>query len=240
MAEVEITEWRPRQPGFYLFQIFGIQARLDWSWFLVFLLVVWSLSAGYLPHEYPGYERLTYWTTGLITTISFFVSILIHEFSHAMMAIRSGIKVSAITLFVFGGVVHMTQDAKSPRTELSIAIVGPLTSFALAGLFGMISQMVPEDSHPMITIACDYLAWVNLVLGMFNLMPVYPLDGGRVFRALWWWKTGSLVRAMRVSTDIGKGFTVALIFIGGLQIVSGSLIGGLWLISIGMYMRITS
>ncbi|NGZ03232.1 MAG: peptidase M50 [Nitrospira sp. WS238] len=237
MAETEVIERRPHQPGVDLFQIFGIQVRLDWSWFLIFLLVLWSLSAGYLPQEYPGFERLTYWTTGLMTTILFFLSILIHELSHAMMAIRSGIKVPAITLFVFGGMAHTAEEAKSPKIELSIAIVGPLTSFVLAGLFWTISRMVPEESNPMIAVACDYLAWINLVLGAFNLVPGYPLDGGRVFRALWWWKTGSLVRATRVAADIGKGFAVTLMIIGGLQIFSGIFIGGLWLIFIGMFLR---
>jgi Zn-dependent protease/CBS domain-containing protein len=237
MTQTEAIEGHPLQPTWTLFQIAGIKIRLDWSWFLIFLLVLWSVSAGYLPHEYPGHERLIYWLTGFGTTILFFLSILIHELSHALMAIRSGITVPAITLFVFGGMAHTAKEAKTPGVELSIAIVGPLTSFALAGLFWMIGRASPEESHPMIAVASDYLAWINLVVGLFNLVPGYPLDGGRAFRALWWWKTGSLVRATRVAADIGKGFAITLMIIGGIQIFSGILIGGLWLIFIGMFLR---
>jgi Zn-dependent protease/CBS domain-containing protein len=237
MAEIEGIKPRGIQAGLNVFRIAGIQIRLDWSWFIIFLLVFWSLSAGYLPHEHPGYRWGSYWMTGFATTMLFFLSILVHELSHAMMAIRSGIKVPAITLFVFGGMAHTAKEAKAPGTELAIAIVGPLTSFALAGLFWAIGNMLPEESHPLIAVACTYLAWINLMLGVFNLVPGFPLDGGRVFRAIWWWRTGSLVRATRVAADIGKGFAVTLMIIGGIQIFSGILIGGLWLIFIGMFLR---
>lgn len=220
-----------------LFRIAGINVQLDFSWLLIFLLLLTSLSAGYLPHEHPGEDRLTYWTAGFITTILFFGSILAHELSHAMMAIRSGIQVPAITLFLFGGIAHTADEAENPSTELSIAIVGPLMSFALAGLFWMVGQALPEGYQNMAGVVCNYLTWINLMVGLFNLVPGFPLDGGRIFRAFWWWKTGSLVHATRLAADIGKAFAITLMVIGGLEIFSGALIGGLWLIFIGMFLR---
>jgi len=226
-----------QKKGIRLIKIGGIQIKLDYSWFIVFALVLWSLSAGYFPRIYPDQSAQTYWTAGLIAALLFFVSVITHELSHSFMAIRSGIKISEITLFIFGGMARLSEEAGDPKTEFKIAIVGPLTSFALAIAFWLIENALRGDSPSIIVEIFGYLVWINVALGVFNLIPGFPLDGGRVFRAFWWWKTGSMLEATRVASDVGKGFAVVLMILGGLQIFSGALIGGLWLIFIGMFLR---
>ncbi len=223
--------------GFHLFKIAGIQITLDYSWLIVFALVVWSLSAGYFPHYYPGQSNRAYWIAGFIAAFLFFLSILIHELSHSLVAIRSGIKIPEIILFIFGGISRLSEEAKDPKTELKIAFIGPLSSFALALIFrGM--KMGLEGRQPSLSlVVLDYLIWINVAVGIFNLIPGFPLDGGRVLRALWWWKTGSLTRATHVASNIGKGFALTLMILGGFQIFMGALIGGLWFIFIGMFLR---
>jgi CBS domain-containing protein len=152
------------------------------------------------------------------------------------MAIRCGIEIPEITLFIFGGVSKLSQEPKDPKTELKISVVGPLSSFVLAGIFGLIAKLLV--GLPALLVAVfHYLSWINVALGVFNLIPGFPLDGGRIFRAIWWWKTGSLIRATKVATDLGKTFAVALMVLGALQIFTGLLISGLWLVFIGMFLR---
>jgi Zn-dependent protease len=233
----EAIEPKKNKKGVTLFKIAGIQITLDYSWFIIFALVIWSLSAGYFPQIYPGQSSSAYWLAGLTATLLFFVSILAHELSHSLMAIRSGIQIPEITLFVFGGMAHLSKDAKNPKTEFAIAIVGPLMSFALAAIFWGLKRSLEGILPTLPVVILEYLAWINLALGVFNLFPGFPLDGGRVFRAWWWWKTGSLHQATKVAADMGKGFAFTLIIIGALQIFGGALIGGLWLIFIGMFLR---
>jgi Zn-dependent protease/predicted transcriptional regulator len=233
MAEVE----RETSQGIRLFRVRGIDIRLDYSWFIVFALVLWSLSAGYFPRAYPGHPARLYWAAGLLATLFFFLSVITHELAHSLMALRSGIRIREITLFIFGGMARLSEEASDPKTEFKIAVVGPLTSFALAGLFWL-AQTVARGEQPSILVEVfGYLAWINVALGVFNLLPGFPLDGGRIFRAVWWWKTGSMLEATRKASDWGKGLAIALMIFGGLQIFGGNLIGGLWLIFIGMFLR---
>src|SRR3972149_4506904 len=180
------------EPGIHLFTIAGIRVIIDYSWFVVFFPVALSLSTGYLPQEYPGASALAYWAAGLVATIAFFLSILFHELAHSLVALRSGIEIPSITLFLFGGASRLSEEAKDPKTELTIAVVGPLSSFAL---------------------------------GIFNLVPGLPLDGGRVLRAVVWWRTGSIDRATRLAADLGKGFAVTLMFLRAMLIFRGALLG---------------
>lgn len=174
---------------------------------------------------------------GLVATV-LFGSILIHELTHAVMARRCGIHIPAITLCIFGGMVHMGGEAKTPKTEFQIAIVGPLMSFALAGLFFLGWKILTLEASAL-NMAFQYLAWINYALAIFNLVPAFLLDGGRVFRAWWWWwwKTNSLERASRLASDFGKGFAYILMVLGAFQIFGGMLMGGVWLILIGMFLR---
>jgi Zn-dependent protease/CBS domain-containing protein len=223
--------------GVALFKVAGIQISFDYSWLIVFAVVLFALSEGYFPRYYPGHYSQTYWLAGAVATLFFFASVVVHELAHSLVAIRSGIDISEITLFIFGGVSKITEEPKDPVTELKVAIVGPLSSFALALIFWVVKGLFSELHLVLITGIFNYLAWINLALGIFNLIPGFPLDGGRVFRALYWWKTGSLTRATRLAADLGKGFAVALMVLGGLQIFLGDLIGGLWFIFIGMFLR---
>ena len=223
--------------GIKLTTVRGIEIRIDYSWFIVFALVLLSLSAGYFPQAYPNQPVQVYWLTGFLATLLFFLSVITHELAHSLMAIRSGIHIPEITLFIFGGMARLSEDARDPKTEFKIAIVGPLTSFALAAVFGLIYYALRGIQPSIVVELFGYLSWINVALGIFNLLPGYPLDGGRVLRAIWWWKTGSVVDATRVASDWGKGLAIALIVLGGLQIFAGNLIGGVWIILIGLFLR---
>lgn len=223
--------------GLDLFKIAGIRIRVDASWLVIFALVLWSLSAGYLPHRFPDLETGQYWIAGLVATLFFFASILVHELAHSLVAKRAGIHIPEITLFLFGGVSRMSEEPRSPGLEFRVAIVGPLASFALAALFGGVAWAFGPSLPGLSGVVVEYLAWINAALGVFNLLPGFPMDGGRAFRALVWWRTGSLRRATRMASNIGQGFALALMALGALQLFSGALLGGLWLIFIGMFLR---
>lgn len=223
--------------GIRIMKIAGIHITIHYSWFVIFALILFSLSTGYFPRQYPGESSVTYWITGLIATLMLFVSILLHELSHALVARRRGIAVPEITLFLFGGVAQLSSEAKDPQTELAVAIVGPLTSFALALGFWGIQQLLVGESSFLLSSILGYLAWINIALGVFNLLPGFPLDGGRVLRAILWYARGSLVQATRIAANVSKGFAILLMILGGLQIFAGGLLGGLWLIFIGIFLQ---
>ena len=229
----EHKSWR----GISLFKVAGIRISLDFSWFIIFGLVLFALSAGYLPRVFPGQPPQTYWVAGFIATLFFFASVMLHELAHSLVAIRHGIDIPEITLFIFGGVSRLSQEPRDPGTEFKIAVVGPLASFALAAVFGALGMLLRGLEPSLIVVVIRYLAWINLALGIFNLIPGFPLDGGRLLRAFLWWKTGSLTRATKVAADFGKGFALAIMILGGLQIFAGALINGLWFIFIGMFLR---
>lgn len=223
--------------GISLFRVGGIDIRLDYSWFLIFALILVSLSAGYFPRVQEGESTAAYWLAGAVATLLFFASIVAHELSHALVARLSGIRVPTITLFLFGGVSHMEEESRTPGSEFRVAVVGPLTSLALAAVFWGVHRALPADFPPLAAGVVGYLAWINAALAVFNLLPGFPLDGGRVLRAAAWWKTGSLRRATRIAADAGKGLAIGLMLLGGLQVFLGSLLGGLWLVFIGMFLR---
>ena len=221
----------------HLFDLAGIKITIDYTWLIVFALVLWSLSAGYFPIYYGGYTSNLYWIAGVIATILFFASILIHELSHSLMAIRHGIKIPEITLFIFGGISKLSRDPTDPKSELKIAIAGPLSSLVLAVIFAIVKVPFHTEPAGLLYGIFDYLAWINVALAVFNLIPGYPLDGGRILRAIVWWKTGSVERATKWASDIGQGFAWALMALGAIQVFLGSLIGGLWLLFIGLFLR---
>lgn len=204
---------------------------------IIFALILWSLSAGYFPRYFPEYSVGLYWLSGLIATILFFASIVVHELAHSLTAVRLGIQIPEITLFLFGGVAHLSEEPADPKTELKIAIAGPLASFALAVAFWLIKIAIKPVAPGLVVAIFDYLAWINLALGIFNLIPGYPLDGGRILRAIVWWRTGSVAWATKWASNVGKGFAWALMFLGVFQLFTGALIGGLWMILIGMFLR---
>jgi Zn-dependent protease/predicted transcriptional regulator len=223
--------------GINLFKIAGIQINIDVSWFIIFFLVLWSLSAGYFPRQFPGQSAQVYWGAGLVATILFFFSVLFHELSHSLMAQKCGIEISEIKLFIFGGVARLSEEAKNPVTEFKIAVVGPLSSFVLAVFFWLCHRLLGGLQFPLAQAIMWYLVWINVALGIFNLLPGFPLDGGRILRAVVWHTTGSLSRATKMASDVGKGLAIALMVLGAIQIFTGMLVGGLWLIFIGMFLR---
>ncbi len=216
-------------------KIWGIPIGLNISWFLVFGLVTWSLAAGYFPNEYPQLSVAANWLLGLITSILFFGSVLLHELGHAYMALREKIAVRAINLFIFGGVAQIEGEPKTAGAEFRISIAGPIVSLALAAFFGLLWLL--DQNIPWLAAPSIWLARINLILAIFNMIPGFPLDGGRVLRAGVWKITGSFQKANRVATLSGQ--IVAFIFmgLGVLVILGGNLFNGLWLIFIGWFLQ---
>ena len=222
--------------GFKLFRVAGIQISVDFSWFIIFFLILWSLSAGYFPHAFPRQPEWRYWAAGFVATILFFSSVLIHELSHSLVAIRHGLQIPSITLFIFGGVSELSEEARDPKSELKIAIAGPASSLLLAAVFFGLKVLF-AGADPIIGAVLGYLAIINGALAVFNLIPGFPLDGGRVLRAVYWARKGSLPKATRLASDIGKMVAVFLIIFGGFQVLAGALISGLWFVFIGIFLR---
>ena len=229
--------WNLLKSGVSIGRIFGIPLRLHFSWFFIFALVTWALVASYFPDVYPNWSLMASILTGIITSLLFFGSVLLHELMHSVVAIASGIPVKSITLFIFGGVSQITEEPTKPKIEFKIAIAGPLTSIILGGFFWAIFYFVPE-SLEYIKAVSFWLSLINLMLGAFNLLPGFPLDGGRVMRALLWWRTGNLRRSTRWASNAGRGISFLFIFGGIWLIFQGPewWFNGLWLAFIGWFL----
>jgi Zn-dependent protease/CBS domain-containing protein len=216
-------------------KIWGIPIGLHISWFLVFALVLLSLSTGYFPQEYPQLSTGTHIGLAAVTTVLLFASVLLHELGHALVALRNRIPVKGITLFVFGGVAQITREPETPGAEFRIAIAGPLVSLALAGLFGGLYLI--DQSIPLLAAPSEYLMRLNFMLVLFNMIPGFPLDGGRVLRAIIWRLTGSQVRATQLASIGGQVVAFAFIGWGFISLFGGNFINGLWLIFIGWFLQ---
>src|SRR2546422_4800968 len=200
--------------GFNLMNIVGIRVVIDPSWLFIFFLVVWSLATGYFPEAYPPIHGGPAWILGVVAALLLFGSVLVHELSHALLARRAGIAVPRIRLFLFGGVSEMASEPQSPSAEVRIAAAGPLTSFGLAALFFALSLTgLPSIVYGGRNVT-DYLAGINLLLGLFNLLPGFPLDGGRILRAWLWSRRGNLLSATRTAGRAGSVVGFALMGLG--------------------------
>ena len=215
-------------------RIAGIGIGVHYTWLLIFILIIWSLAQGLFPQAYPGWETGVYWATGVVAALLLFISVVLHELAHSLVAQTRGLPVRSITLFIFGGVSNIEKEPEKPRVEFAIAIVGPLTSLVLAGIFWGLVQVLTNQQSPFAAIL-SYLALINALLAVFNLMPAFPLDGGRVFRSIVWGITGSLTRATNIATTVGRFFGWALIALGMSQLFFGNLLGGLWIALIGWF-----
>jgi Zn-dependent protease len=215
-------------------KIMGIPIGLDYSWFLVFALLTWMLAGSYYPSEFKNWPPLLYWVTGAVTAIMLFVSVLLHELGHSVVALRYKIPVRRITLFIFGGVAQIGSEPPSAIAEFWIAIAGPIVSLALAVLFSVLQPMA-AGIEPLWGLA-KYLAYINFALVLFNLIPGYPLDGGRVFRAIVWAVTKNMRRATLIAANAGRFFGFLFIFLGVWQVFAGNLGGGLWIAFIGWFL----
>jgi len=221
-----------------LFKLLGFEVRIDASWLVIAVLVTWSLAAGLFPYMYPGLPRKTYWTMGVAGALGLFVSIIAHEFCHSLVARRFGMPMKGITLFIFGGVAEMGDEPPSARAEFMMAIVGPLSSLAIGAVSFLIYRGGAAAGWDLPVIGVIYyIAYINFILAGFNLLPAFPLDGGRVLRSILWGAKDNLRWATRVSSTIGSAFGIGLIFLGILQFISGNLIGGVWMFLIGMFLR---
>jgi Zn-dependent protease/CBS domain-containing protein len=219
--------------SFRLFTVRGIEVGVHYSWLIIFALVTWSLSTFELPRQLPRQPSIEYWILGALTSLLLFASVLIHELAHSFVALARGLSARSITLFIFGGVSNLSGDAKSASTEFLVAIVGPLTSFILAGVFLGIALAFDE---PRVSVVASYLLYINLVLAIFNLIPGFPLDGGRVLRAVLWSATGSVRKATEWAALVGKLVAYGLFGLGILFVLEGNLIGGLWMSAIAWFL----
>jgi Zn-dependent protease len=220
--------------GIPIGRILGIPIGLDYSWFVIFALLTWMLAGSYYPAEFKDWPPLLYWFVGAVTAIMLFVSVLLHELGHSWVALRYGIPVRSITLFLFGGVAQIGAEPPRALSDFLVAIAGPLVSLALAAFFYMAQPLV-LGSEPLLGLA-KYLAYINLALVLFNLIPGYPLDGGRVFRAIVWSITKDMRRATFIAANIGRFFALLFIFIGVWQMLTGNFGEGLWIAFIGWFL----
>ncbi len=224
--------------GFKLFRVLGIPIHVHYTWFIVFSLVVYTLAVNYFPFMGPYYSPPVIWVMSVIAAIILFSSILLHELAHSYVAQREGIQINRITLFVFGGIASMVGETKSPKGELKIAAAGPALSFLLAGVFWIIAIIFRRGMATSPVLAISYfLASTNTLIAIFNLIPGFPLDGGRILRAIIWKRTGNLNKATLVSSRIGKAFAMFLIVMGLWNLTQGQFISGLWSIFIGMFLQ---
>ncbi|HTZ58003.1 MAG TPA: site-2 protease family protein [Acidobacteriaceae bacterium] len=221
--------------GIPIGRIFGISIDLDLSWFLIVGLLTWSLAVSYFPAQFPGWPASEYWALGFISAILLFASVLVHELAHSVVAGHFGLFVPRITLFLFGGVSQLATEPPSAAAEFWISVVGPLTSFALAAFFWELEPLLAA-SQPLIALA-SYLALLNLVLAVFNLIPGFPLDGGRIFRAAVWRFTNSYHQATVSAGISGRFFGFLLIFYGVWRALTGNIIDGVWIAIIGWFLE---
>jgi Zn-dependent protease len=216
-------------------RVHRIPVRIDVGWLVIFGLVTWSLASGYLPYVLPARSAATYWLFAALSALLLFASVVLHELSHALAALDQGVPVRSITLHLFGGVSQLDAEPPTPRAELLIAVVGPLTSFAIAGLCYVVARRV--EGPPAFRAMVSYLVAVNAVVGAFNLVPCFPLDGGRVLRALLWWWSGGFGRATQISARVGSVVALLLMALGALRTVKADVLGGTWLVLIGLFLH---
>lgn len=216
-------------------RILGIPITLDLSWFLVFALLTWSLATSVLPAEFGRWPVMQYWIVGTATALMMFVSVLLHELGHSMVARRYRIAVRRITLFFFGGVAEIGSEPPSAVAEFWIALAGPAVSLALAIGFALL-QPITRAATPLLALT-RYLAYINGSLTLFNLIPAFPLDGGRIFRSAIWGVTHDLRRATRIAAGAGRFLAFLFILAGVWQILTGNWGNGLWIAFVGWYLQ---
>ncbi|BCL78755.1 peptidase M50 [Ktedonobacteria bacterium brp13] len=221
--------------SFRIGRILGIDINIHLSWLIVLVLLTFSLANGYFPTAYPGHTNVTYVVLGFVSTILLFVSVLLHELAHSLVARARGIPVHAIVLFVFGGVSNIEQEPQTPGVEFSMAFVGPLVSFLIGALCYVLLFLI-RGNHSFLVSVLSYLAFTNIILGVFNLIPGFPLDGGRVLHSIIWKITGSVQTAMNAATIVGQSFAYLFILFGILQFFYGNIVVGLFIVFTGWFL----
>jgi Zn-dependent protease/CBS domain-containing protein len=221
--------------SFRLLRISGIDIGIHYSWLLIFILIAWSLAQGYFPQAYPGWTVVTYWVTGVVASLMLFISVLLHELAHSLVAKARGLPVSSITLFIFGGVSNLEKEPEKPSTEFTMAIVGPLSSLILGGIFWGLLHVLTKQTTP-VAAMLHYLALINVILAGFNILPGFPLDGGRVLRSILWGTMKDFKKATNIAAAVGQAFGWAMIALGVFWLFTGNFIGGLWIAFIGWFL----
>jgi Zn-dependent protease/CBS domain-containing protein len=219
-------------------RIAGIHVGLNWSLLVVAALIAWSLATGILPSAAPGQTSGAYWTAGVVSAVVFLASLLAHELAHSVVAVRRGVRVEGITLWLFGGVSRFSSETSSPGAQALITFVGPLTSLVLGAVFFLASVALGGGANPgLLAATLSWLGYINILLGVFNLLPAFPLDGGRLLQSLIWLRTGDRQRSTSIAARIGMVFAFLLIAYGLATFVfAGSLIGGIWSIFLGWFL----
>jgi Zn-dependent protease/CBS domain-containing protein len=216
-------------------RILGIPIALDYSWFLIFGLITWTMAVGYYPAEFKNWPRIEYWIVGAATAIMLFVSVLLHELGHSAVAMSYKIRVRSITLLIFGGISQIGAEPPSAAAQFWISVAGPAVSFALAGVFFLL-QPVLAHIAPLLALG-KYLVYINIMLGLFNLIPGFPLDGGGIFRAAVWGITHNLRRATLIAANLGRFIAYLFIGLGVWQMFAGNLMNGMWIAFIGWFLE---
>jgi Zn-dependent protease len=216
-------------------KVFGIDIYIHFSWLIILVLLTWSLEIGWFSTGYPGWSTVTYWLVSFIAALLLFVSVLLHELAHSLVARARGISVKSITLFIFGGVSNIEREPESPGVEFQIAVVGPVTSLLIGGLAYLLLLALGKNTSPLAAILA-YLGLSNILLGVFNLIPAFPLDGGRVLRSIVWKVNGNLRTATRVVTIVGEVIAYLFILLGIWLFFAGALLSGIWIGFIGWFL----
>jgi Zn-dependent protease len=221
-----------------LFNLLGFEVKIDFSWIFIAVLVAWSLSTGVFPLHYKNLSAQTYWLMGILGVLGLFLSIILHELAHSLVARRSGMAMKGITLFIFGGIAEMGEEPPGPKAEFMMAIAGPIASVLLTLIFYGLSVLAQRGgAGSPITGILSYLAFINGILALFNLVPAFPLDGGRILRSILWGIKKNLNWATRVSSRIGSGFGIFLIVMGVINVLWGNFLGGMWWALIGLFLH---
>ncbi|MFP4317148.1 MAG: site-2 protease family protein [Desulfovibrionales bacterium] len=221
-----------------LFSILGFKIRINISWIIIAVLITWSLSTGFFPYYYEGLSTTQYWIMGVIGAIGLFASILFHELWHSIIARHYGLPISGITLFLFGGVSEMVEEPKTPKIEFLMAVAGPLSSLVLGfALYGIAQGAETIGISPLVTGIIGYLAIINWIFAVFNMLPAFPLDGGRVLRSALWHYKGDLRWATNIASKAGSFFGILLMIFGLVNLFTGNPIGGMWYFIIGLFLK---
>jgi Zn-dependent protease/predicted transcriptional regulator len=216
----------------------GIPVTIHYTLWFVFILIAWSLAVGYMPTQYPGLGVVIYWAIGIVSAIILFASVLIHELSHSYIAKKNGLPIARITLFFFGGVSEIAEEPQDPGLEVRMAAAGPLMSFLIAGVLGALWYLTRVVTTPVaVTATLGYGALINATLGVFNLLPAFPLDGGRVFRGSVWRRSKNFIGATRTATRVSEAISLLMMVGGFAFIIYGDFVDGIWVIFLGWFIR---
>ncbi len=223
--------------SFTIGKVGGIPIRVHFTWIFILVLLVWSLGADVFPSAYGHWSQPVYWITAIVASVLFFISVLVHELCHSVVARRRGIPVASITLFIFGGVSQIEQEARNPGTEFAIAIVGPVSSLVIGVVCIVLGLTIKGGLGQPVEATLDYLGSVNILLGIFNLLPGFPLDGGRVLRSALWERSKSLAKATAQSVRVSQVLAISMIVLGLFIALAGAVVSGLWLAFIGWFLE---